>query len=239
MKRKIIAMIPARVGSERLKMKNLALINDKPMIYYAIQAAIESKIFDNIILNSDSKIFEKIARRYNIDFYLRPLFLGSSETKSDDVIADFMKPYSANDIIVWINSINPFQKGENINKIVKYFLNNYLDSLITVENRQVHTNFRNQPLNYKIGEIFSKTQDIEPIQPFVYSIMMWRVGSFLAHYKKDGFAIFSGKFGVYPVRGLVTITIKTKNDLLFADKIMRGLNNNKEIDKLKYDEIVK
>ena len=37
MKTRIIAMIPARVGSERLKMKNLALINGKPLIYYSIK----------------------------------------------------------------------------------------------------------------------------------------------------------------------------------------------------------
>ena len=50
MKGKIIAMIPARVGSERLKMKNLALINDKPLIYYSIKAAKKSCVFDNIVL---------------------------------------------------------------------------------------------------------------------------------------------------------------------------------------------
>ena len=94
MKGKIIAMIPARVGSERLKMKNLALINDKPLIYYSIKAAKKSCVFDNIVLNSDSLIFEKIAKRYLIDFYLRPKELGSSQTRSDDVVADFMKTYS-------------------------------------------------------------------------------------------------------------------------------------------------
>ena len=39
MKKKFIAMIPARIGSTRLKYKNLALINNKPLIYYAINAA--------------------------------------------------------------------------------------------------------------------------------------------------------------------------------------------------------
>ena len=85
MKTRIIAMIPARVGSERLKMKNLALINGKPLIYYSIKAAKDSGIFDKIVLNSDSQIFGEIATRYDIDFYLRPRELGSSETKSDDV----------------------------------------------------------------------------------------------------------------------------------------------------------
>ena len=49
---KIIAMIPARKGSKRLKNKNLSLINGKPLIYYSVKAAKESKIFidPNLIL---------------------------------------------------------------------------------------------------------------------------------------------------------------------------------------------
>jgi hypothetical protein len=53
---KIIAMLPARIGNTRLKMKNLALIDSKPMIYYTIKAAQGSEIFDRIILNSDSRV---------------------------------------------------------------------------------------------------------------------------------------------------------------------------------------
>ena len=51
----IYAMIPARIGSTRLKMKNLALINGKPLIYYAIQAAKDSGVFDKIVLNSENQ----------------------------------------------------------------------------------------------------------------------------------------------------------------------------------------
>ena len=71
MNNKIIAMIPARIGSTRLKFKNLSLINRKPMIYYAINSAKKSKIFHNICLNSDHVIFKEIANRYNVNFYLR------------------------------------------------------------------------------------------------------------------------------------------------------------------------
>ena len=72
MREKAIAMIPARIGSERLKFKNLALLKNKPLIYYAINAAKKSKLFSKIVLNSDDEIFRKIAIRYNIGFYLRP-----------------------------------------------------------------------------------------------------------------------------------------------------------------------
>ena len=56
MKKKIFAMIPARIGSQRLKLKNLSLLNGKPLIYYAIQSAKDSHVFDSIYINSDDKI---------------------------------------------------------------------------------------------------------------------------------------------------------------------------------------
>ena len=60
MKKTIYAMIPARFSSVRLKLKNMALINSKPMISYSILAAKESGIFDKVFVNSDHEIFRKI-----------------------------------------------------------------------------------------------------------------------------------------------------------------------------------
>ena len=61
---KIYSMIPARIGSERLKFKNLSLLNGKPLIYYAINSSLKSRVFDKIYLNSDNNIFEK---KFQID----------------------------------------------------------------------------------------------------------------------------------------------------------------------------
>ena len=44
-----IAIIPARAGSKRLKNKNLKTINGKPLIYYAINVAIKSRLFDDAL----------------------------------------------------------------------------------------------------------------------------------------------------------------------------------------------
>ena len=65
-------MIPARIGSTRLAKKNLALLDDKPLIFYAIDAAKKSGVFENIFVNSESIIFKDIAERYDICFYHRP-----------------------------------------------------------------------------------------------------------------------------------------------------------------------
>ena len=80
---KIVCMIPARIGSKRIKNKNLRYLGDKPLIYYSIEAAIKADVFDEIYLNSDSKIFEKIAINHGIKFYHRPEILGSDTTNND------------------------------------------------------------------------------------------------------------------------------------------------------------
>ena len=79
----VIAVIPARMGSERLPIKNLALLNGSPLVSYAVEAAKASGVFSRVVLNSDGGIFEKVSERYGAEFYLRPQELGSSETKSD------------------------------------------------------------------------------------------------------------------------------------------------------------
>ena len=230
----LIAMIPARLGSTRLKMKNLALINGKPMIYYAVQAAKDSEVFNQIVINSDSELFEKIAVRYGVDFYLRPKQLGGSNIKSDDVVFDFVNNHNA-DIIAWVNPIAPFQTGKEIHKVVNDFLERKLDSLITVEEKQVHCICDGKPVNYNPDESFAKTQDIISVHPFTYSVMMWRSEKFLTEYNKNGHGFFCGNFGVHPVNQLTSLIIKTQNDLIMANLLMK--NKGKVENNVKYDEL--
>ena len=63
--KKIIGMIPARLGSKRVKKKNLRLIGGKPLISYVIEAALDVKYFDEIYINSESDVFSEIAKKYN------------------------------------------------------------------------------------------------------------------------------------------------------------------------------
>ena len=93
----------------------------KPLIFYSINAAIKSKIFDEIYINSDDLIFEDIAKRYKVNFYLRPKHLGSSEARSDDVIFDFLQSFNDVEILVWVNSISPLLNSFDISKCINFF----------------------------------------------------------------------------------------------------------------------
>ena len=232
----IIAMIPARIGSTRLKMKNLALIDGKPLIYYTIEAAKTSGVFNRVVLNSDNEIFADIAKRYDVEFYQRPSELGSSATKSDTVVKDFMSKYPS-DVLVWANPTSPLQTGDEIKEVIKYFIKEGLDTLITTKNEQVHCVYQGKPVNFRMEEIFAQTQDLEPVQPFVYSIMMWKNRTFMDAYEKHGHALFCGKVGYYPVSKKSTLIVKTEEDLLLADFIMRAENKKKK-QRVEYDKVI-
>lgn len=228
MKLKIIAMIPARIGSERLKKKNLALINKKPLVYYAINAAKKAKIFEKIYINSDDNIFKKVAKKYNVEFYLRPKKLGSSTTKSDDIVYDFLKNFDC-DILVWVNSIAPLQTAQEINNVVSFFKRKNYNSLITANEFKYHGIINNKPINFKKGDKFSKTQDLIPIDLMVYSLMMWKSKSFIKSYEKKSGTILHGKVGFYNVSRLSGLIVKNKLDLHIVSAII-----NKKKDKIKY-----
>ena len=227
----VFAMIPARIGSERLPKKNLVMLKGEPLIGHAIRAAKESGFFDRIVVNADHEIFNEIAAGYGVEFYPRPPSLATSTTRSDDVIYDFMQKYPG-DFTAWVNPISPLQPAEEVAAVVRYFSEENLDSLITVRQEQVHCNFQGEPLNYSPGEKFAKTQDLDPVQRFVYSIMMWRNETFVRTYKEKGYALLFGKIGFYPVSWHSSIIVKYEEDIRLCEYILAGkeLNAQRELE---------
>ena len=234
-------MIPAKYNSERLKNKNLALIDNKPLIYYVINAAKKSKLFDKVIINSDHDIYKKIAKRYRVGFYKRPNKLGSYKTKSDDIVYDFLKKNKC-DIVMWINPISPLQTPQEIINCYDYFIKNKFNSLITVQENKVHCLYKNKPINFKTNIKFQQTQNLLPISRMVYSIMMWKSKSFIGSMTKNNHAIQHGKIGYFNVSFESSIIVKNANDLKIAEKyilVNKKIQNKKYIHKVDYDKLLK
>ena len=226
-KPKVIAMIPARRGSVRLKAKNLALLNGRPLVSYAIEAAKRSGVFDRIVINSEDDIFYDIAKEYGAEFYKRSAEFANSTARSDTVVQDFIL-HNPCDIVVWVNPTSPLQTGDEIKAVVGHFIKESLDSLITVRNEQVHALLDGKPLNFKEQEIFAQTQDLKPVGLFVYSLMMWKTETFAAHFKKHGHAVLCGKIGYYPVSKLSAMIIKREEDLKIAEYLLAGMEARKD-----------
>ena len=232
----ITAMVPAKVGSTRLPAKNLALLRNKPLIYYAVKAALDSKVFDRVVINAEDALFEKIAARYKVNFYQRPSSIVGPATKTDTVVYDFLCKNPC-DIVAWVSPIAPFQTGEEVGRMVRYFIDEKLDSLMTVKDEQTHCVYKGKPVNFRINEIFAQTQDLVPVKSFVYSTMMWRSSAFIKAFRRNGHAILCGKVGFFTVSKLSSIIIKKKDDFMAADYIMRAIAENTAY-RVKYDRAI-
>jgi pseudaminic acid cytidylyltransferase len=81
-----ICIIPARGGSKRIPYKNIKLFHGKPLIAYSIENAINSKLFDKVIVSTDDKKIAEISKKYSAEVINRPKELADDFTGTDEVI---------------------------------------------------------------------------------------------------------------------------------------------------------
>ena len=90
-----IRLIPARSGSKRIKNKNIKIFCGKPIISYSIELAKKSKLFDKIIVSTDSKKIARIAKKYGAEIpFIRPRKLANEFTPDKDVLNHFIDFYN-------------------------------------------------------------------------------------------------------------------------------------------------
>ena len=84
---KVLCTICARKGSKGIKNKNTMLLGSRPLIYYTIKQAIKSKIFDKIVVSTDSKIISNLSIKYGVDsWFKRPAYLSNDKSPKLDAI---------------------------------------------------------------------------------------------------------------------------------------------------------
>ena len=83
-----IAIIPARGGSKRIPLKNIKDFNGKPIIAYSIEKAIESGLFDKVVVSTDSEKIAKVAEDFGAEIpFLRPPEISDDFTNINKVIS--------------------------------------------------------------------------------------------------------------------------------------------------------
>ncbi len=116
---KNLAIIPARGGSKRIPRKNINDFFEKPIMAYSIEAALKSKLFDEVMVSTDDEEIAEVARRYGA----RLPFMRSEENSNDyadltDVCIEVVKCYESRgmnfDAVCCILSTAPFVNSEKI-----------------------------------------------------------------------------------------------------------------------------
>jgi len=80
-----LCVIPARGGSKRIPKKNIKEFCGKPLIAYSIEVAKESKLFDKIVVSTDSNEIADVAKQYGAEVQIRPDELSDDYAGSTDV----------------------------------------------------------------------------------------------------------------------------------------------------------
>ena len=94
--RKLLALIPARSGSERIKNKNLIKLKGKSLIRIAIENAFKAKIFDRVIVSTDDLKYSNIAKKCGAEVpFLRPKKLSISTSPDYDWVSHTIKKIDA------------------------------------------------------------------------------------------------------------------------------------------------
>lgn len=133
----MIAIIPARGGSKGLPGKNIKLLNGKPLIAYTIEAALFSKKFSRIIVNTDDLEIAKIAMQYGAEVpFMRPQYLATDGAKSIDVLKhtiDYLQKHDHIniDVLTILQPTSPLRTSEDIIEAIDIFTNKNADSVIS------------------------------------------------------------------------------------------------------------
>jgi len=95
---KNVAIIPARGGSKRIPRKNIKIFHGKPMIAYPISVALESGLFDRIIVSTDDEEIAEVSIRYGAEVpFMRPKELADDFTGTNAVVKHALEWLRNND----------------------------------------------------------------------------------------------------------------------------------------------
>ena len=162
---KIISVIPARGGSQSIKLKNIVRVNSKPLIAYSIQQSLRSSLISRTIVSTDNKKIAKISKKFGAEVpFLRPKSISKNSSSDIGFFVHLVNWLKKNenyepDLIVQLRPTQPLRSVKLINKAIKKMIYDKsadsLRSISTPERTPYKMWFKkNNRLNY----LFSKTK---------------------------------------------------------------------------------
>lgn len=135
----VVGLIPARQGSKRVPGKNVRVLGGHPVLAYTIAAAVESGVFESVIVSTDSEDVAAVARHYGAEVpFLRPAaFAGDTSPDIEWVeytLAELTRQGRSWDCFSLLRPTSPFRSAETIRRALTQFLaREGVDSLRAVE----------------------------------------------------------------------------------------------------------
>jgi N-acylneuraminate cytidylyltransferase len=142
---KILSLIPARAGSQRIPNKNILPLNGKPLICYTVEAALESALINRVIVSTDSERIANTAKEAGAEIpFMRPENISKSTSTEMEFFIHALKWMKDNegyipDLIVLLYPTSPFRKSITIDKAVEMMIKHpEADSLRSIKKCSEH-----------------------------------------------------------------------------------------------------
>ena len=153
MVKNLVAVVPVRKGSQRVKNKNFKPFYKKSLLAYKIEVLKKINGIDEIIINTDSEDAIKMAKDYGVNFHKRDPYYASSECPNSEFwghIAENTK----SEYILFTHCTNPLIKRDTYESMINLFKKekkNYdsFNSVTEVKEFLIHNK---KPLNFRYGE---------------------------------------------------------------------------------------
>jgi CMP-N-acetylneuraminic acid synthetase len=118
---KYLCVIPARGGSKRIPRKNVKSLCGKALVSWTIEAALESKYIDKVVVSTDDKTISAIADTYGVVVHCRPDRLSGDGVGLQPVIYDAFCSYSNFDAVVVLHPTSPIRINNLVDKCIRIF----------------------------------------------------------------------------------------------------------------------
>lgn len=213
-------MIPARMGSQRLKQKNLRELGGVPLITRAIRKAKDAGVFDDVWVNSEEDAFGEIAKAEGVKFHKRPAELANNTATSEQFVYEFLTKHPC-DRLFQVHSIAPLLGAARVAEFVRAMEASGCDVYLSAVNEQIECAYQDKPINFSF-EAKTNSQELKPIQRITWSITGWRAATYKAAFEAGKTATYAGKVGFFAITRPEGHIIKTEEDLVLAEAMMRG-----------------
>ena len=223
----VLAIIPARGGSKGIPQKNIKLLKGRPLITYTIEAAKKSKIFDRIVVSTDDRKIEKVSIRCRAEVIKRPKRLALDTASTESAILHALEWLEKNknykpDIIGLLQPTSPLRNYKDIKGAYKKFINEKLDSLLSVTGNAIFIwqtrQDRFKPINYNYLHR-PRRQDMRHQFKENGAIYFTKYNIFMKYKNRLG-----GKIGYFVLNEARSMDIDSPVDLLVAENILnRGI----------------
>jgi CMP-N,N'-diacetyllegionaminic acid synthase len=212
--KKVVAIVPAKGTSLRVKNKNMQKIGDLTLIERKIKQLMDSKLIDEVYVGSDSVEILEIASRMGAKPLLRDAYVcDEARASANEMIADLVSRVDA-DVILWAHCTNPFVDATIYDEALETYFENSSknDSVVSVTRIQNHFWYRGRPLNFNPkSERHPLASTLEPLYYQNGAIFIQSKSSFVANSYFYGNSPF-----LFEVSEIFSYDINTEGELELA-----------------------